>query len=539
LKKTWIILLSKMKPELNRTKSVYVEVPQCVRMGYGTGHVLNDMCASMWFTYLLLFFNRVLGFSNSLCGIIMVVGQVSDGIFTAIIGYLQDYGKDWWLCRRYNKRKSWHLVGTVCVLASFPFIFMSCIGCDKAPAGVQIVYYCGFVIVFQFGWACVQISHLALIPDLSSSEKEHTSLTSYRYSAKILSSLMVYMSMWAFLGPLSSDDEEPIGQNNITTFRDVAFICVGVGTITSLVFHVAVRLTVNSTPKLVKITDTNLAVIPPSPSDVLEGNEAHLRKSIEHQSSTLSYVCLSTTSIEYIPMALTRSTRHTVFEPEPMWLSNWLREGQFWKVSLLYICARLYINLSQAYIILYLEVTLELKPINLAIMPLVMFLASLLTSASMSILAHILGKRGTFIVSCFIGLGGSVWVWFGDSTNSSYTTWEIYIVAVIIGFSGTAMLITSIAAVADLIGAYLESSASVFGLMSFAEKLANALAFGLIQELVPDGINDTQDYYRDILVFVCGATAILPILILMTMVKFGLNQGAKVSIASVSPTAKN
>jgi hypothetical protein len=27
--------------------------------GYGTGHVFNDICASMWFTYLLLFFQEV------------------------------------------------------------------------------------------------------------------------------------------------------------------------------------------------------------------------------------------------------------------------------------------------------------------------------------------------------------------------------------------------------------------------------------------------------------------------------------------------
>ena len=28
-------------------------------IGYGLGHVCNDICASMWFTYLLLFFQKV------------------------------------------------------------------------------------------------------------------------------------------------------------------------------------------------------------------------------------------------------------------------------------------------------------------------------------------------------------------------------------------------------------------------------------------------------------------------------------------------
>ena len=31
--------------------------------GYGLGHVCNDICASMWFTYLLLFFQKVFALS--------------------------------------------------------------------------------------------------------------------------------------------------------------------------------------------------------------------------------------------------------------------------------------------------------------------------------------------------------------------------------------------------------------------------------------------------------------------------------------------
>ena len=82
------------------------KVPLCVKLGYGTGHVMNDMVASMWFSYLLLFFHRVLGFSNALAGIVMVVGQVADGFATVFVGYFQDKGKDCWLCRVYPKRKA-------------------------------------------------------------------------------------------------------------------------------------------------------------------------------------------------------------------------------------------------------------------------------------------------------------------------------------------------------------------------------------------------------------------------------------------------
>lgn len=38
------------------------------RLSYAVGHFLNDLCASMWFTYLLVFYHAVLGFQNTYAG---------------------------------------------------------------------------------------------------------------------------------------------------------------------------------------------------------------------------------------------------------------------------------------------------------------------------------------------------------------------------------------------------------------------------------------------------------------------------------------
>jgi Na+/melibiose symporter-like transporter len=70
--------------------------------------------------------------------------------------------------------------GTICVLGSFPFIFSPCLNCEGSHQLAQLVYYSAFVIIFQFGWAAVQISHLSMIPDLTPSEHERTELTAIR-----------------------------------------------------------------------------------------------------------------------------------------------------------------------------------------------------------------------------------------------------------------------------------------------------------------------------------------------------------------------
>lgn len=74
-----------------------------------------------------------------------------------------------------------YVSGTLCVLFAFPFIFLRCIGCETSHQWAQIIYYAGFVVIFQFGWAAVQISHLSLVPELTPTQHERTELIAIRY----------------------------------------------------------------------------------------------------------------------------------------------------------------------------------------------------------------------------------------------------------------------------------------------------------------------------------------------------------------------
>ena len=57
------------------------------------------------------------------------------------------------------------------MFASFPLVFMSSPKAVSESPAAQMVYYSAFIVVFQFGWACVQISHLALITDLTGTSR--------------------------------------------------------------------------------------------------------------------------------------------------------------------------------------------------------------------------------------------------------------------------------------------------------------------------------------------------------------------------------
>lgn len=98
----------------NPLENDYTEIVRLLtrkqKLAYGIGHVLNDICASMWFTYLIVFFHFVLGFSASLSGVVLLIGQIADALATPFVGLQSDKNDDFWLCR-YGRRKTWHLLG--------------------------------------------------------------------------------------------------------------------------------------------------------------------------------------------------------------------------------------------------------------------------------------------------------------------------------------------------------------------------------------------------------------------------------------------
>ena len=162
--------------EIEREESNLVVLTWRTRLCYGVGHVLNDLCANVWFSYLLVYMQYVVGLSPTTAGSLLLVGQIADALSTPVVGIESDrtgYG-------RYGRRKLWHLLGVSCVSLSFPFIFIQCLGCEHSSEYALVIYYIPFIVVFQFGWASTQISHLALIPELSECKIEKVTLNAIR-----------------------------------------------------------------------------------------------------------------------------------------------------------------------------------------------------------------------------------------------------------------------------------------------------------------------------------------------------------------------
>jgi len=416
------------------------------------GHVLNDLCASMWFTYLLLFFQKVLYFNRTNSGLILLIGQLADGISTTVVGLLSDKTKNLLFCRKYGTQKSWHLLGTICVLGSFPFIFLPCLGCESWPQEDQLIYYAVFVCIFQFGWASTQISHLALIPSLSSCHEKRTSLTALRYGATVASNITVYLITWIFFGVDGNSDE--IDNDDTDKFRNIMLVTLGIGSFTSICFHLLTKEPTNdksSTTNDIDITNHEEKWKDIDLSDEINEKEVQDKKA---------------------PV-----------DTKKMGILNWLLEPQLYLVAGVYMCTRLFVNLSQSYIPLYLQDSLRLGPTFVAIIPLIMFCSGFVVSFVTRPINVRLGRKMTWMIGALIGAGAATWVYFDG--GAFYNEYSIFFVAALYGAGSSVILITSLSLVADLIGANTESSAFVYGMMSFVDKVSGGLMVMLIQSLIP------------------------------------------------------
>ncbi|XP_022617604.1 major facilitator superfamily domain-containing protein 12-like isoform X2 [Seriola dumerili] len=391
-------------------------LPALRKLSYAVGHFLNDLCASMWFTYLLVFYHSVLGFQNTNAGLLLLVGQIADGICTPLIGYESDRNPG---CGNYGKRKTWHLVGTLSVMLSFTFIFNQCLGCDSlTPQWASLIYFVPFIIIFQFGWAATQISHLSLIPELVTCEHAKVELTAYRYAFTVIANITVYAVAYLLFHVQAREDDDPLsdalGPADIPIFRNLALIVLGIGALFSIFFHLGTREWKRG-----------------AGGEAGGDEEGRRRRTMEEEEE----------EGECRPLIPRPQTSSSLLQ----W-KCWLQQPSFYQVALLYMSTRLIVNLSQTYISMYLINTLGLPKKFIATIPLVMYLSGFLSSFIMKPLSKLIGKCLTYFVGLLLIMGFSYWVLVDDKMGQ-----RVYGAAVLLGAGSATILVISLAMTAELI----------------------------------------------------------------------------------------
>ncbi|XP_043990511.1 major facilitator superfamily domain-containing protein 12-like, partial [Gambusia affinis] len=413
---------------------------------------------------------------NAWC-VLLLVGQIADAICTPLVGYESDQTSG---CGNYGKRKTWHLVGTLSVVVSFAFIFNQCLGCDpNTPQWASLIYFAPFIIIFQFGWAATQISHLSLIPELVTCEHAKVELTAYRYAFTVIANITVYALAYLLFHGQAAEDEDSLGPADTNIFRNLSLIVLGIGALFAAVFHLG------TTERPNHKASRDSGGEEEEEEEEAEGERRPLLPSSTVSSSLLQWKC-------------------------------WLQQPSFYQVALLYMSTRLMVNLSQTYISMYLINTLGLPKKYIATIPLVMYLSGFLSSFIMKPVSKHIGKSLTYFVGLLLIMAFSYWVLLDHKMGQ-----QIYGAAVLLGAGSATILVISLSMTAELISDQTQSGAFVYGAMSFTDKLANGVAVMIIQAMHPCHTVVCCPacvwFYHYIMVIVTGGVAVVAALALCSI----------------------
>ncbi|CAH0766591.1 unnamed protein product [Diatraea saccharalis] len=436
---------------------------------YGLGHVYNDLCAAMWFSYMMLFFQAVLHMRAAIAGSMLLLGQIVDALATPAVGVLAD---------RYGTKKSWHLSGSILVTCTFPLLFIRCWGCWAGQNAAYLswwmpFYYAVLITFFQIGWAITQISHLAMIPSITDNLEARSELTSIRYMASVISSLMVYLITWVVLR--ATNYSTFIGPTDDYKFRDVSLIISSLGILSYSLFHIFFKL--NST-KSSKTYDNGVA-----------NGSTSLVKDTETSSVTKSKI------MHFVRMPL------------------------LYQASLLYVFSRLYWALSLVYVPLFLEERLSFNPSEgselVASVPLVLYISSFFFSLLLKSHISRCGNKIAYLIGSSLSLISCLWI--AVAVNPEASIVQIYLVATLIGAGSSITLVSSLCVTADMIGPHSHQGAAIYSIVTFADKLVTGIAVVAIENYKCDDVEDCPQYYRGVLTYACGGSATLGIICLLFM----------------------
>ena len=106
-----------------------------VLLGYTLGHVLNDMTASIWFTYVLVFMEKQVNMSETNAGVVFLTGQFVDAVFNPLSGIIID-------ALPFESSRVYYVVlGSVGVALTFSLLFFVPEFLDGLSSGYRVLWY--------------------------------------------------------------------------------------------------------------------------------------------------------------------------------------------------------------------------------------------------------------------------------------------------------------------------------------------------------------------------------------------------------------
>ncbi|KAI5708353.1 hypothetical protein M8J77_021090 [Diaphorina citri] len=240
-------------------------------------------------------------------------------------------------------------------------------------------------------------------------------------------------------------------------------------------------------------------------------------------STIVFYLGVSEIRNRQLQLDLRQTSSSQMYEAKKRTPRQLLTMPTLYTVAVLYMTARLFFNILQMFIVFYVQDTLVLSKVNIALVPLVILISGFVTSLIIKPcnvrlgrkLSHVIGLCLGILLSHVIGLClgilVSVIVYIGTAEPGDLKLVQVYFIAVLYGISSTVIQVTSFGMAADFVGDDVSNGAFIYGILSFADKTSNGVVGFFIQKFNPE----EGYYYRLALAYGCGIPCLVGILALL------------------------
>ncbi|MFM9827762.1 MAG: MFS transporter [Sphingomonas sp.] len=147
-------------------------LPPLSRWSFGLGSIAYGIKDNGFATFLLLYYNQVLGLSPGAVGLAIMVAMMVEAFVDPMIGFLSDHTRGTW-----GRRHPWMYGAALPVALGWWLLWNPPHWGETAT----LAYLCGSALLVRIALSAFEIPSSALGPELSSDYDERTRLFSYRY----------------------------------------------------------------------------------------------------------------------------------------------------------------------------------------------------------------------------------------------------------------------------------------------------------------------------------------------------------------------
>ena len=183
--------------------AVAVAVPPARKLGprsrwsFGVGSIAYGIKDSGFATFLLLFYNQVVGLPSGAVGLAVGAALIVEAFVDPLVGYLSDQTRSRW-----GRRHPWMYASALPVALGWWLLWNP----PDWEQGALLIYVFATALMVRVALSMFEIPSSALGPELSSDYDERTRLFSYRYLFGWGGGLvMLFLAYNVFLVPASAD----------------------------------------------------------------------------------------------------------------------------------------------------------------------------------------------------------------------------------------------------------------------------------------------------------------------------------------------